>query len=222
MRNPKPKLTEEAVLPFIYPIKGNTKLQRPSLPYHYDFFDIAFERRSTRRFGLLLPGQLDALLWFAAKAIEVQVQPNGYVLSHRPSASAGARHPIDILVCSNGPIPTVAYYNPFQHSLDILVLDSATVKGLLAHINENLAMQQGVFLWLVAHPLRTIAKYDFAESLVWRDAGALLQQIQLTATAINLASCPVGTLAEPFAERLFGNSSKIISAGGIVVGNLEL
>lgn len=222
MRNPTPKLTEEIVSPFTYPVKGKTKLQRPIEQYKHDFFDLALNRRSVRNFSPLLQGQLDTLLWFAAKAIEIQVQPNGYVLSHRPSASAGARHPIDILVCNNEPKPTIAYYNPFEHSLDTLSLDSGTVVELLAHIDENVAMQQGIFLWLLAHPVRTIAKYDFAESLIWRDAGALLQQIQLTATAMNLVSCPVGTLAEPFADRLFGDIGRVISTGGIVVGNLDL
>lgn len=222
MKNPIPKLIEEIVPTFTYPVREKTRLHRPTVKYIYNFFELSLTRHSVRNFGPLVPEQLDNLLWFAGKAIKTRSQTNGYVLSHRPSPSAGARHPIDILVCSNVPEPTIAYYNPFEHSLGKLSLDLVSTMDLLDHINDDVAMKQGVFLWLIAHPVRTAAKYDFAESLVWRDAGALLQQIQLTASALNLSSCPVGTLAEPFADRLFGDLGKTISAGGIIIGNLDL
>ncbi|MES2808062.1 MAG: nitroreductase family protein [Bacteroidota bacterium] len=223
MSNPTPKSREDTVPMFAYPVKEKTKLQRPITGDHNaDFFEIAMTRHSTHSFGALLPGQLDHLLWFAAKALETRVQSDGYVLSHRPSPSAGARHPIDILVCSNASQPTVAYYNPFEHSLNTLRLDLVVVTELVAHINTAVDMQQGVFLWLLAHPSRTAAKYEHPESLIWRDAGALLQQIQLTAIALKLSSCALGTLAEPFASQLFENIGSVVSAGGIIVGNLDL
>ena len=220
MNNPAPKSQEDEVPVFAYPIKERIKLQRPIVgAYSADFFELAVTRRSGHSFAPLLSEQLDHLLWFAAKVLETHVQPDGYVLSHRPSPSAGARHPIDILVCSND---RLAYYNPFEHSLATLNLDLSVVAELMAHIHTAVNMQDGIFLWLLAHPARTAAKYENPESLVWRDAGALLQQIQLTATALKLNSCPLGTLAEPFAARLFGNTDGLLSAGGIIVGNLDL
>ena len=223
MSNPAPKSQEDTVPVFVYPVKTKVKLQGPKAEVlSADFFQLSLARSSSRNFGPLIPGQLDHLLWFAAKALATQVQSDGYVLSHRPSPSAGARHPIDILVCSDDTQPTIAYYNPFEHSLATLSLDPIMVTALMTHINAAVNMQQGVFLWLLAHPPRTSAKYTHPESLIWRDAGALLQQIQLTATALKLNSCALGTLAEPFADRLFGNIGSVLSTGGIIVGNLDL
>ncbi|RZK34503.1 MAG: SagB/ThcOx family dehydrogenase [Hymenobacter sp.] len=223
MSNPTPKTHEDTIPVFAYPVKEKTMLQQPIGGDHCaDFFELAMTRRSSYHFGSLLSRQLDHLLWFAAKALATRVQADGYVLSHRPSPSAGARHPIDILVCSSGSPPTIAYYNVFEHSLYALSVDTEIVGALLSHVNTAVDMQDGVFLWLLAHPSRTAAKYEHAESLIWRDAGALLQQIQLTATALKLSSCPLGTLAEPFANQLFEKMGNVVSAGGIIVGNLDL
>lgn len=217
LKNPKPKLLEDIVEPFSYPIKGKIKLLRPSSKYCVNFFDLTLTRRSARNFTALLPNQLDILLWYGAKAIDTYIQSNNYILSRRPSASAGARHPIDILVCARSPL-SIAYYNPFEHTLNQLDYNSSILNDLMNHVNENIAIQDGTFLWLIAHFPRTAAKYDNAESLIWRDAGALLHQLQLTASSLKINSCCVGTLGEPFIK-LLEPSANTISAGGIIIGN---
>lgn len=73
-------------------------------------------------------------------------------------------------------------------------------------------------IWLIAHTNRTSAKYDNPQSLIWRDAGALLQSIQMTGTAMGIGSCPMGTLAGHYINQLF-NKTTVVSAGGIIIGN---
>ena len=221
MLNPTPKQHEELVPGFNYPIKSRIKLARPE-NNAADFFELIRQRSSIRTFKKLKPGDLDQLLWYSDKAFSVDINDRGYILYHRPVPSAGARHPIDILVCLDVSRPVLHYYDPFTHALGQLDLDEPIVQGFLMHVQQNLPVMEGVLLWLIAHPARTEAKYENAESLVWRDAGALIQQIQLTATALGLGSCPIGTLGVPFEQQLFGNIGRTIAAGGIVVGNLEL
>lgn len=222
MSNPIPKVQESSVPVFLYPIKGSRKLNRPEKSPSANFFDLATSRHSSRGFAKLNPGDLDCLLWYSAKAYSINYQENGYILSHRASPSAGARHPIDILVCLDRNEPVLHVYNPFEHALAKLDCDRKIVVAFLQHINQNLAIKDGTLLWLIGHPHRTSAKYDHAESLIWRDAGALLQQIQLAATALSLTSCPIGTLGEPFDYQLFGSIGSVMAAGGIIVGNLDL
>ena len=218
MRNPAPKLTENAVAAFNYPIGGIIPLAEPSHDYNFNFFDLSRLRRSNKNLSALAGRQLDELLWFAAKVSQVHFQPNGYTLTHRPSASAGARHPIDLLVVKPSQPNLLNYYNPFEHTLNTLKLDETMAGNFISHVNENIVIGDATLIWFVAHPERTAAKYDNSQSLIWRDAGALLHCIQSTCAAMGLGSCPVGTLAEPYISQLFKNAA-ILSAGGIIVGN---
>lgn len=217
MKNPTPKDTEEDVTPFNYPIGDIVPLAIPPADYNFNYFNLSHLRRSYKNLGALSIQQLGEMLWFTAKVIDIYVQPNGYSLTHRPSASAGARHPIDLLVISQNQ-STLAYYNPFEHSLNRLKLDESIVASLINHINESVLIGDAILFWFIAHPERTTAKYDHSQSLIWRDAGALLHCIQSTCTAMGLGSCPVGTLAEPYISQLF-KDAPIISAGGIIIGN---
>lgn len=216
--NPTSKDTEDVVSPFAYPISYTKRLPRLSHHYLSDFFELTRLRTSEKNLKDLSASQLSDLLWYAAKVINTHYQENGYILSHRPSPSAGARHPIDLLIITPSENSVFQYYNPFDHSLNSLKLDETLFAEFFAHINSNITIGKGTVIWLIAHVNRTSAKYDNPVSLVWRDAGALLQILQMTATAMGLGSCPFGTLADPFIDKLFTDAT-IISCGGIIIGN---
>ncbi|WP_439695380.1 nitroreductase family protein [Mucilaginibacter sp. AW1-7] len=216
--NPTPKSAEDFVSSFAYPISYIERLPKPSHNYVSDFFELTRLRTSEKNLSDLSASQLSDLLWYAAKVIDTHYQDNGYILSHRPSPSAGARHPIDLLIINPSENPVFQYYNPFEHSLNNLKLNEDLFTDFVTHINDNIPVGKGTVIWLIAHVNRTSAKYDNPASLVWRDAGALLQILQMTATAMNLGSCPFGTLADPFINKLFADAA-IISCGGIIIGN---
>jgi SagB-type dehydrogenase family enzyme len=218
MNNPTPKKNEDTVVAFSYPICGIIPLAKPSGGYNFNYFDLAHLRRSSLHLCALVDKQLDELLWFSAKVIQTHFQLNGYTLTRRPSASAGARHPIDLIVVRPSQSKVLHYYNPFEHTLNELKVDETIVNDLINHVNENIVIGEATLIWFIAHSDRTAAKYDNPQSLVWRDAGALLHCIQSTCTAMGLGSCPVGTLAEPYLNLLFNNAA-IVSAGGIIAGN---
>lgn len=218
--NPSPKKIEGNNIPFIYPI-----LETQSLPKPDQFPDISFvrvldERRSERSFSELSKDNLSTALYLSAKVKNVLIQENGFVLSQRPTASAGARHPIDILVISPSLFSNNAiyYYNPFEHSLAKLNIDKNIFNDLKEHINSIVPVKNGTILWFVAHPNRTEAKYDHAISLIWRDAGALIHAVQLACHSLGINSCPVGSLGEPFITKMFSTFGKVFGVGGIIIG----
>ncbi|WP_449435492.1 nitroreductase family protein [Pedobacter steynii] len=215
-RNPRPKTHEETVSSFAYPENKKVFLKKPDVLVSKSFFEVATERASQRKFSALPESRLAELLWYSAKVISTHPQANGYILSHRPSPSAGARHPIDIIVSMPSKERKLEYYNPFDHSLNVITADQILVDNFVDHINECLEIQQGTIIWFLAHQARTTAKYDHPESLVWRDAGALIYCMQIASAALDLSSCAIGTLADPYIEKLFGE--EMISAGGIIIG----
>jgi len=216
MANPAPKEAEDTVAAFLFPSKNRIFLPRPMEPPNVNYFDLVLNRVSKRDFGKLSLEDIGKLLWYSARVLSTFAQDNGYILSHRPSPSAGARHPLEILVCRDAALPSIEYYNPFDHTLNEIDLMPNEINRFVSHIDSCLPIGQGTALWFVAQPERTSAKYHHADSLIWRDAGALIYCIQLGCTALNLSSCAVGTLAEPFVEQLFKGAVK--SSGGIIIG----
>jgi hypothetical protein len=66
----------------------------------------------------------------------------------------------------------------------------------------------------VAHIERTLSRYDEGMSLLWRDAGALLATLHLSATELGLASCIVGATGVMIDEPSRGE----VDVGSLVVG----
>ena len=218
--NPTPRKSSKQADLFRYPIVDKKLiLRRPGENEHIsNFFETLAQRKSITKLGALNSHDLDYLLWYACRVKDIAVD-NGYILSHRPSPSAGAIHPIDILV-HHPANDFLYYYSPLDHSLYQLDFEKERTDSFLSHISVAFPSRQATLLWFVAHSYRTEKYYGDHESLIWRDSGALVQTLQLTATALGLGSCPVGTLAEPYVTHLHGNFKSISSGGGIIVGSI--
>jgi SagB-type dehydrogenase family enzyme len=215
--NPYPRDIEVAALNFQYQISEVIKLPPQTVLPTEPFAEIILNRKSERTFAQLSLEEIGSILWISVKVKEITVQTNGYILTHRPSASAGARHPIDTLVFYKTDSYKCYYYNPFEHSLNLLALDKS-IDSLVSHINSIVNIQNGAIIWFIAHPSRTEAKYLNPASLIWRDAGALLHCVQIACTSLKTKSCPIGSLGEPYISDIFSNNGEILSAGGLIVG----
>lgn len=220
LSNPEPKRNEDAPVVFHYPVDNSIQLIRPSHIEPIYLADVIAQRRSTHIFRQLSLVEISKVLWLSAKVQEIAWQSNGYILSRRPSASAGARHPIDILIMSPilDSLKSFHYYNPFAHSLSRLVLSDILIEEFTNHVSSVLDVANATIIWFIAHPDRTEAKYNNAQSLIWKDAGALIHSIQIACAGYNIKSCPVGSLGEPYISQMFKEHGNVFSAGGIVVG----
>jgi len=218
MDNPAPRFPRKGIKANQYPILARgSVLKRPNTHFSFNFFDAIKVRRSEKRLKKLIDDQLDHLLWFSSKAHAVAMN-DGYLFSLRSSPSAGAIHPIDIIIHRPDNV-RLEYYNPFEHCLYPLNLNQGIVDAFLQHIAEAFPNRDGVLLWFVGHGDRTSASYINHESLVWRDAGALIQTVQLTAVCLGLVSCPVGSLGAPYVGEMLNGFDDITSGGGIIIGN---
>lgn len=217
-KNPEPRKSYRKTDNFNYQLGEYTNLPKPQLNLNPLFFEVINKRKSERVFTKLTLEMLGSLLWHSAKAKKVFIAETGNILSHRASASAGAIHPIDILISLPVTMESrlLYYYNPFLHKLASLNVNRVELDNFFKNINNCLSIENGLLIWFVADCSRTAVKYKNSESLIWRDAGALIMTVQLVATALNLNSCAVGTLGEPFLSKCFDN--KLFSAGGLLLG----
>lgn len=221
MKNPFPKDKPDRFVPKSYNINGKRKL-----PRDFDniadrgFLDVILSRRSVKEFTTLSDKELASVLFFSNKIESIDQDESGYISSWRTAPSAGARHPIDLLVsCSKPSLEerTLEYYNPFDHSLNSIELDHRLLRSFLEDINRNIEIGKSAIIWFSIQPFKTGSKYHNPESLYWRDAGVLLYCIQLISSYLGIASCPLGTLASNSFNLIF-DKRFFVPAGGILVG----
>ncbi len=217
MKNPTPRSVAEHFLPFIYPTNQKTFLNRIFPQKKIDFIDVITTRKSSNKLLPISNEDLAELLYYTAKVHSLHQTDSGFFITKRMTPSAGARHPVDLLISPFANSRVLSYYNPVDHSLNEVLIDRFLANNFFDEVNENASIQEACLIWFSIQQQKTSSKYENAESLYWRDAGALLYCIQIVATFLNLKSCPLGTLAANSFYSLFETES-LLSGGGILVG----
>lgn len=200
-----------------WPVSGVRLLEPGAAPWQIDLAAILGSRRSCRRFSPLSLQAVGSLLWQSCRALAVSESPYGFELEQRPVPSAGAIHPIHILL----QLPDTnewARYNARAHRLDLL-LDSKSyvLQGLVARAIDLAELGQGSVMAFVAEPGLTAAKYNNPESLLWRDAGVLQGTLALVAHALSIQFCLLGITGEPWVGML-ANEGELRGMGLAVLG----
>jgi hypothetical protein len=115
--------------------------------------------------------------------------------SRRASPSAGALHPIEVVLVPSIGSARIFRYNPWNHVLEALQIeDQDEIRTFNTDCAHALPDAHGISLVMLGQPSCVAACYDDPMSLLWRDSGALLQTLFLTAVAFRLAFCPLGVL----------------------------
>jgi SagB-type dehydrogenase family enzyme len=203
-----------------------TRLPAPSAELGATLDDALALRRSVRTFGKLDAQSLSSLLYHAGR-IRDQSFPNGVSETFRASPSAGARHPIDIIV-----VPTCRdmiskdweanadayWFDPGTCELVALAPDQCLLlEGVDEQAERLLGRCPPVTLVFAARVERTLSRYPGGLTLVYRDAGALTSVLALVGAALNLSMCPLATPTGGI--RSFEGW---IEVGGIAVGGQVL
>jgi len=220
LASPFPRELEIPHLEFPYAIEDISYLPQPNQLPDVSFQTVLASRQSRRTFKPLGQDDLNSLLWYSARALVVSSPTQSTRWQHRPTPSAGGRHPIDILVFNEQDKPrSVHLYQPEPHALGKLTdLDTSSMEKLCVAVDEVVAPEQAMMLWFGAQFERTLSKYENGESLVWRDAGALLATLSLVAECLSLNCCAIGITGEPFISGMLGKTSNVVGVGGLLVG----
>jgi hypothetical protein len=108
------------------------------------------------------------------------------------------------------------FYEPSQHSL--LSIGSTALDANKGSISEILGAAEGTTLQLAADASKLDACYDNADSLMWRDSGALVAIICLVAAALDLEAIPVGRTGGEIV-RAAGLPSAFMGVGAVHIGH---
>lgn len=178
-------------------------------------------RMSSRSFrSPLSEPQLSSLLWHSCRTIEERREADGFCWQHRPAPSAGGRHPIHVLILGRRRRdPPVGLYVPEDHRLAVLACPTKPARELLTLADRLVGARRATVIWLAAEVARTATKYKHAESLVWRDAGALVSVVNLVACSMGLSFCALGPTGNSEVVELFRRRPGIVGVGGFVIAN---
>lgn len=201
---------------FDYKILNHHYLSEPAFRDFPTFENVIDNRETKRTFKTLSEEKLNSILWYSSRTIRFSEssQPRW---EHRPSPSAGGKHPIDLFIFNPLKNREILLYRNLTHALASIQTNEVERLGLLKEVKKILDIQSGTLIWFGAQFDRTLSRYKNGESLVWRDTGVLTAFIILTAAAINVNACPVGITGEPYFSKCLG-TKQVIGVGGICLG----
>lgn len=178
------------------------------------FCDVLDTRSTTRTLGPLSSKRIATFLWHAARTRAAR-----FGWEHRASASSGGLHPVELLVVGDG--AATHWYDPQRHALCLVeVVDDARFAAALGRYRSLVPTRGGALLCFGVDSSRTSAKYDHAESLIWRDVGCVLATFHLCATWLNLGFCPLGALGNQVWSAV-DTGNRITPAGLALLGEYE-
>lgn len=180
-------------------------------------------RRSIRAYGTeAVPAEeVGDLLYRAARVRAVVVPPpadgesadhgaRDAKLSNRPYPGGGACYELEIYVTlgnCDGISPGTYHYDPLGHLLEPVNSDRNTTNALLGAAGHcaGLDVPPPILITLTARVQRLSWKYEgIVYATVMKDAGILLQNLYLAATAMRLAPCAIGSVNIDGTARAFG------------------
>lgn len=205
-------LSDSAFLEYTWPVVSSEPFEASEAPTK-TFADVIEGRRSTR---VLSSAQLELTVGALLFALRPRFRKEADLLqrSRRLSLSAGALHPISILMFHDG---FVFRLNADASALELLTFSDEAHVAWTNKCQRVLPEANGTFLTLVADMARPNTAYANSESLVWRDAGAMLQTIALVAELFGLGFCPLGILGNEVVAAL-PSSSQLLAVGAAAIG----
>lgn len=216
-RDPSPR---ERALPYDapgWPVARSFRLANVVQPATAEFTQVLEARSSSRHLIRAPLREIANLLMFATGAR--QAWGSSPRRSLRPSHSAGAIHPISVLLVTGAVKPRILRLDPYDARMELLRPERpGRLVELMDRAGQIVPSANADILVLAADPGVTGAVYEEATSLVWRDAGALMQTIHLCATALRLGFCPMGILGHEALEAVFCERPRMLAVGSAVVG----
>jgi SagB-type dehydrogenase family enzyme len=185
------------------------------------FAETVARRRSSRCLGPPTLSQIGIVVARAGLSRLSARDLAGAAIAQRPAPSAGARHPLTLVVLASDVSglpsggwaldPDAAVLRPSIHAPD-------AVTSALAQIGDALHISHAppAAILAVGNPDATLSRYPDGISLLWREVGALLMLVHLACTDIGLGSCIAGTCA--ILHPVPSDPSALVDLGAVALG----
>ncbi|UDF29743.1 UNVERIFIED_ORG: hypothetical protein LHK14_00020 [Roseateles sp. XES5] len=131
--------------------------------------------------------------------------------------SAGAIHPVKAIVLRRDHRPIV-YDDVRDLFVSVQVRAPSAYTAFFQTCEAVLPEADGHWVALISDCRNVRRLYANHESLVWRDAGAVIQMMALTSEAHEMAFCPLGVVGGEIIEALLPETPDIVPVGVVALG----
>ena len=200
--DPRPKLSPNAPDGIVWPVRSRLRCPLVTPPQDELFVALLEARRSDRT---MRPAPLREIVNALAFAIRPRFvrEDDVHNRTRRPTVSAGALHAIEVVIVDWRGSPRVLRYDFMTHRLEPLrIAQPVSLRQFAKACAAILPDAAGTALALIGDERRIEALYEHPISLLWRDAGALLQTLAMVSAAYRLAFCPLGILGGEVVDAL--------------------
>lgn len=214
--NPRPRRRPGSPRPMPqFPVSRVYKCRTLAQPPDQSFESVIEGRRSQTEMGRATLAEVANTIAFAVRPRQV-LHGDPYRRTRRLSPSAGALHAVEVLLVHGA--ARLFRYAPDTHELERLrILRPKELARFRADCEAILPRSLGTAIVLAGDLDRVAAVYKRPDSLMWRDAGALLQTLALSATAYGLLFCALGTLGTPVL-RAIDKEGQLSATGVALIG----
>ena len=201
----------------VFPAGSAERLPSP-LPGPARAFDDVLSSRRSRVAGPVSLTEAGGLLWHVCReTAPSELGRAGLVVRHRSVPSAGGLHPFSF-ICIGDLEDRVVLYDASAHGFRELQADHRPLLAVnRAQLTQMLGTSAGVTIRFVCDRSLVDAAYANPESLILRDAGALLATTALIAEWRGLAACPLGFLGDDFVAMAGLATDRFVGAGGVQI-----
>lgn len=170
--------------------------------------------------------QLGEFLYRVARVKGIFSDEAAVEYTQRPYPNGGASYEMEFYLTieqCEGLLPGFYWYNPLDHTLSFIHEANKETRQLLSDANQSMggSCRPQVLITLSARFQRVSWKYQsIAYSLILKNVGVIYATMYLVATAMNLASCALGTGDSDHFTRLSGsNYLEETSVGEFMLGS---
>lgn len=182
------------------------------------FAEVVSGRRTIRTCSPMELGDVLAVVRYAMHSQQVGEGENLGRL-RKASMSAGALHPIEVLIVAGPGVTEPILYcdgGDIFGTVQFLAPEIATTE--LGNLAAIVPQASGHFLLFVANVRHTGQAYENPLSLLWRDAGTVLQTFSLLAAATDCSFVPLGSTGGALLETLDTPHADYVAVGTAIIG----
>lgn len=185
-------------------------------------FDTLTHRRTRRESEPLALNDVLSLLQFAMQTREFGEGDNAGRL-RKVTVSAGALHPIEVLVVSGPDVSEPIIYSDEYDTFGTVQFRSPDCA--INQIDQLMAIApqaKGHLILLVANLRHVSQAYEEPISLLWRDGGAVLQTFSLISAALGYAFVPLGPTGRSLLEAVTKPHDDYVAVGAGIIGKAPI
>lgn len=200
-----------------WPVTSIITVAPAQLDNSVKFLDVISGRRTTRK---CVPMDLRDTLSFVQMAMrpcQTGTGPNSGRL-RKFSVSAGALHPIEVLVVAGPDVSEPIIYLDACNSFGTVPFRSAELFEKELDDLLKIVPASGHHLLFVANQRHVAQAYERPISLLWRDAGAVLQTFSILAAASDCSFIPLGTTGAAILDSLSAPHTDYLAVGTALIG----